>query len=61
MIFLAKSVNYSLDEKVLDSIQNLKISSIGIFVGVLFSILLSYLIRFIYIRFGMSISNKKIC
>ena len=59
MIFFANSVNYSLDEKVLDSIQNLKISSIGIFFGVLFSILLSYLIRFIYIRYGMSISNKR--
>lgn len=59
MLFFANGINYSLDEKVLDSIQNLQISSIGIFVGVIFSILLSYLIRFTYIKYGMSISNKK--
>jgi len=59
MVFFANLTNYSVDEKVYDSIQNLKISSINILVGIIFSILLSYLIRYIYIRYGMSISNKK--
>ena len=59
MDFFANSRNYSIDEKLFDSFQNLQISSISILVGIIFSLLLSYLIRFIYIRYGMSISNKR--
>ena len=59
MVFFANSINNSVDEKLFDSIQNLQISSISILVGIIFSLLLSYLIRLIYIRYGMSISNKR--